>query len=518
MEINPPAQNPQKFETNEVEVEIKYFKLPLDLISLIQVFKNDKSKLKQTEIIESILGDKKVMARFADPDFVTRKVKKQLKLGQGFKKYQETLKLESLYCVKLVMHERSFLNKLISTLLLSKNYAIHFFQIHPRFSILYFAKTSKPEEFQKLTLHLFSESQKLNFPEFWQILKPKTFEYPDFMRTIFEGCEFEINAKLNNDEEFKFGIYDLENGNDKMMVHIFSNCLIDFSRKEISQQVISNATSKRIVFVEGKLKSHFSINSVFQKSADFLKLLNPINFNPQSEVTANPNDVGISRIIFENEEMLIEELEMNSKNSKRRLIFKNSMQYFQSELLIKENVPDFLDVDFEVYHRFMNQLISSKPETDKVFNVCILGGGCGVLMNFLSASLPNYKFCSVEIRPEIKKLAEKFFFLEEKDNLKFIIADAIDFLKTNEASLMDVFLIDVDDKNGVSPPSIFLAIETVQKMLKIKKENGGQGFIGVNCDYADKSKIVDEIGIIEGVKSVVVEECGRLNNYVLIIR
>lgn len=81
--------------------------------------------------------------------------------------------------------------------------------------------------------------------------------------------------------------------------------------------------------------------------------------------------------------------------------------------------------------------LEKKPE-----RILMLGGGAFTLPRYLAEKLPDTQIDAVEIDPELKPIAEQYFYYDNPSNVRLIFEDARTFLNTNTEQY-DVVLIDV---------------------------------------------------------------------------
>lgn len=84
--------------------------------------------------------------------------------------------------------------------------------------------------------------------------------------------------------------------------------------------------------------------------------------------------------------------------------------------------------------------ISHKPLT--ISNVLVLGLGGGTVVQLIEAHWPEAKIVGVEIDPEIIKIGEKFFDLEETKTLKTINDDAFKWVGLSNRNF-DLIVVDL---------------------------------------------------------------------------
>jgi spermidine synthase len=95
--------------------------------------------------------------------------------------------------------------------------------------------------------------------------------------------------------------------------------------------------------------------------------------------------------------------------------------------------------------------------------ILVLGTGAGLLSMFLRSQLDTKlaEIVTVDINPEIIKIAKEYFGFQEDAKLKSVIADAYRYV-------LDMIFMDVnyeEDNVQLSPPRKFLTTEFLNKLM-----------------------------------------------------
>lgn len=93
------------------------------------------------------------------------------------------------------------------------------------------------------------------------------------------------------------------------------------------------------------------------------------------------------------------------------------------------------------------QKISVKPQT-----VLVLGLGGGTLINLLTKKYPVANITAIEIDPVMISISQKYFGIEEGNNLKIICTDAFLYLKNTQENF-DLILVDLFSGNKIPDQS-----------------------------------------------------------------
>lgn len=139
-------------------------------------------------------------------------------------------------------------------------------------------------------------------------------------------------------------------------------------------------------------------------------------------------------------------IRIRRNGSIRSLIFVRDSGEEAYESQVNLRSPHILRFSY-LQHMFTSYLL--QPEQS---NVMVVGLGGGSMIHFLQKYDPKVSVEAVEIDPVVVELAERYFAVRQKDNVKLIIADAFDYLKKTKKKYdtiyMDAFLkpsADTDD-------------------------------------------------------------------------
>jgi spermidine synthase len=113
--------------------------------------------------------------------------------------------------------------------------------------------------------------------------------------------------------------------------------------------------------------------------------------------------------------------------------------------------------------------LAEKPSV----RILVLGTGAGLLPMFLRSQLGDKlaELVTVDINPEVIKIAKEYFGFLEDDKLKSVIADAFKFVNdyaVTPATKFDMIFMDInyeEDNINLSPPRKFLTQEFLAKLM-----------------------------------------------------
>ncbi|BES89337.1 Methyltransferase-like protein [Nesidiocoris tenuis] len=199
-------------------------------------------------------------------------------------------------------------------------------------------------------------------------------------------------------------------------------------------------------------------------------------------------DVGQRKEICEGDspisgKYVVEEVQVDGKYL-RRLYFLSAKNIIQSEAKIRivktrrgheRTIIDTTSLCC-THHSYMCMgAIAAK----KMSQILVIGLGGGSLCSYLRKALPKSVITAVELDPEMKDVAVKYFGLVEDKQLLIYIKDGLEFMKeiSDEGTTKyDVVMFDVDNKDiitGLScPPPSFLEMETLKTVHSILNPDG----------------------------------------------
>lgn len=114
----------------------------------------------------------------------------------------------------------------------------------------------------------------------------------------------------------------------------------------------------------------------------------------------------------------------------------------------------------------------------------VVGLGGGSLSKALLAQFPRLKVDSIELDPEIVKLAREYFGYQESERSRSIVSDAREFLQEND-TLYDLIVLDAFDGLEIPQP-----LRTVQFYALVKKHlrPGGVVVANLHCTSANYNR------------------------------
>ena len=118
-------------------------------------------------------------------------------------------------------------------------------------------------------------------------------------------------------------------------------------------------------------------------------------------------------------------------------------------------------------------------------NSCLVVGlGGGSLSKALLAQFPRLRVDSIELDPEIVKLAREYFGYQDSDRSRSIVSDAREFLQKND-TLYDLIVLDAFDGLEIPQP-----LRTVQFYALVKKHlrPGGVVVANLHCTSANYNR------------------------------
>ena len=218
-------------------------------------------------------------------------------------------------------------------------------------------------------------------------------------------------------------------------------------------------------------------------------------------------------IVYENNDLIVRDVvESETKNNLRQLIFKSSPTEIQSEIKLtltsrnnikndkeKKYIPVFTvdkyfqkgliqcfdDNFFSMF--YIKTLLSSiffldmSNYPNEKINILILGAGIGTINFYFDKLLKsNVKIDAVELDKNVTEIGREYFKLnnykEEKKNINWYFIDAKKFvLDSSRKEYYDLIIMDINNTNlieGISPPPIFFEENFIKKILNLLKKKG----------------------------------------------
>lgn len=463
----------------------------------------DSNMVEAKQEIDLLFQNKKLATKFENSAYLATTVSQQVNAGQNFNAYQSTLKLKDRKLI-LVAHEQTFLSKLIISIMLQKKYEVNLYNIHKYFSLIHLRE--KPHVDNSKTLNVFTCKARvqMTYAQFVEFLKLGSFKTADFLSTFFENINLEFKCWQNHDLKYIINVLDLNSTErkDSMGVYMLPIFTSDKKRDQIINAVVEQLPDKRIVAVQAFYEKNFSCAKAKENVEPVLVHINPKTFQSNFMIYAGANDLGDSNILFEDDEMIVEELTIDDNLQKRRLYFRENIHLIQSELKITDGKPDFAKLGLKVYKDITQEILkfAEKVGPDHQIKICMLGGGAACFANHLSNVLSGKSFdlTVVDINQKLKKIASDYFFFTESQNLRYSVTDAITFIKETQPGAFDIVIVDIDSKTDNSPPEIFLSPDFVRTLVKIVKQRHADGFIAYNCVYDNYDVLDKQIAPFKG--------------------
>lgn len=135
---------------------------------------------------------------------------------------------------------------------------------------------------------------------------------------------------------------------------------------------------------------------------------------------------------------------------------------------------DLLCCEYQ-YGMLAGPALSLKLADKEKLRILVLGTGAGLLPMFLRNQLDAklHEIITVDINPEVIKVAKEYFGFKEDEKLKSVIADAYQYVLdyqvgTTPDTKFDMIFMDInyeEDNVHLSPPRKFLTQEFLGKLL-----------------------------------------------------
>lgn len=260
-----------------------------------------------------------------------------------------------------------------------------------------------------------------------------------------------------------------------------------FATKQGRRQLLQSAQHSRLAIVTmHRNQEYSSLDDVKLELNETVKSFAPKGLKDAAKIPflSLGSDVGSRTIVHKGTselsgDFVVEDV-MTVGKTYRRLVFLNNQSVIQSEALLrmvkKKTVVDYNYLSCQ-HHVYMCLGIESVNQTNLKNLVVGLGGGG--LLNYISHNLKHLHMVTVEIDPEIVKVAKDHFgLLEDATRLEIVVDDGLKYLKqkASEKSQFQTVLFDVDSKDqslGIScPPKEFLELDVLRAVLDLLPSDG----------------------------------------------
>ncbi len=178
----------------------------------------------------------------------------------------------------------------------------------------------------------------------------------------------------------------------------------------------------------------------------------------------------------------------------RIVVEQTSSQYNEKLIVAIQNVLYVLNAKNANYsyaslHRVFQQALK-KVNLQEKKNILVLGCGAGSIPSIIYNEFRlNPSIEAVEIDEKVIELANKYFHLNQYEQLKVIIDDANNFVR-NTSNQYDLICVDIF--NGIDVPEQFLTLRFFERLKSLLASNGELLINYVAYNY-DTKQIVKEI-------------------------
>jgi len=135
-----------------------------------------------------------------------------------------------------------------------------------------------------------------------------------------------------------------------------------------------------------------------------------------------------------------------------------------------------------VLHEYIKIFLSTLFLKDNPQKILVIGLGGGNVQSALNTLIPEAQIHTVEINPELPRLAQQYFGYGEDTHNHIFISDGVIFAQKAEANTYDLILIDVFSQNYIPPQFL-----TTQFLVNLKKTLAPTGIVAMNTFVDSKS-------------------------------
>lgn len=270
-----------------------------------------------------------------------------------------------------------------------------------------------------------------------------------------------------------------------------------FAHPDGQRSLAENAGFARLIFVKASRNSdaiYPSDISILQKElSPSMNFLRPAVFISRQNVCdvqipflSVSEEFGSRRIVFKNEELIVEDVKSSESDPWiRRLIFCSSLNLIQSEAELLPGTDNInygtVPCDYQkcVLAAIIHHIFSSSMSEREV-RILLFGLGGGIIPNFVREFLPMCSIDTVDISPSIVFIAKKYFsFREIEEKCSIFLENGVRFFDEHSdksEDYYDLIVIDVDTKDASQPIScpspVFLEptyLSRVRKALRMDR-------------------------------------------------
>jgi len=200
-----------------------------------------------------------------------------------------------------------------------------------------------------------------------------------------------------------------------------------------NSQVVQSDVASRICQTPSTVGRRQAIGAILLGILGFLVLMSDVSVLPR--VKAAQRDGG--SVEFETKSAF-SHIRIRRNGSVRSLIFVRDSGEEAYESQVNLRSPHILRFTY-LQHMFTSYLFQQQQAS-----VMVVGLGGGSMIHFLQKYDPKVSIEAVEIDPVVVEMAERYFSVRPKENVKLIVADAFDHLKKTKKKYdtiyMDAFL------------------------------------------------------------------------------
>ena len=257
-----------------------------------------------------------------------------------------------------------------------------------------------------------------------------------------------------------------------------------FATKSGRRKLLESAQHSRLAIVTmHRNQSYASLDDIKVELNETVKSFAPKGLKDTGKIPflSLGSDVGSRQLVHKGTselsgDFVVEDVTSDDGKTYRRLVFLNNQSIIQSEALMrqvkKKMVADFNYLSCQ-HHVFM--ILGMQATNQVQLKNLVVGLGGGGLVNYIYHHLKELKVVTVEIDPEIVKVAKEYFGLaQDQTRLEVVVDDGLKYLRerSEAKAQFQSILFDVDSKDqslGIScPPKQFLdpsILEAVKNLL-----------------------------------------------------
>ena len=275
-----------------------------------------------------------------------------------------------------------------------------------------------------------------------------------------------------------------------------------FSGLEGREHLACTLKATRLILVKlGHGQTFRSAQEVQRELAPTVKELRPDNFQGKVSFYCDEHPAN-RRTLAITSDVIVEEIQ-HSGGGFRSLTLSSCLTQPQSEVRLGANGEcDYSDLKGEAMKEMAAGLALMLPPTQAT--VVILGGGAGVLAQFLVSHFPYMTVSSVEKHEGVLRFSEEYFDLKPSERLQIVHMDASEYIsdlhQSNQSVSAVVLNINSDSIKSPVPPTAF---RTFWFLLQVKETLSCPAVLVINSVHRCANHRIELINVLKDLFPII---------------